>query len=132
MKYISLIVAAVLILSSCDTQTKATEEAMEHKVYTISMNRICKEWDGQWQGITTASDGNCYFSSSTHSKSHGAGFHRFDPRTYEHTILAEDMTYIHNPEKAKKTIRVYKSMDYRLDLEDLFLKLQVNFPEQDS
>lgn len=46
--------------------------------------------------------------------------------------FAEDMTYIHNPEKAKKTIRVYKSMDYRLDLEDLFLKLQVNFPEQDS
>lgn len=46
--------------------------------------------------------------------------------------IAEDMTYIHNPEKAKKKIRVYKDMDYRLDLEDLFLKLQVNFPEQDS
>ena len=58
------------------------------------MNKICKEWDGQWQGITVASDGNCYFSSSTHSKSHGAGFHKFDPLTYKHTVLAEDMTEI--------------------------------------
>lgn len=66
----------------------------EHKIYSISMNKICKEWDGQWQGITVASDGNCYFSSSTHSKSHGAGFHKFDPDTYEHTMIAEDMTIV--------------------------------------
>lgn len=46
--------------------------------------------------------------------------------------IAEDMTYIHEPEKSKKNIRVYKEMDYRLDLEDFFLKLQVNFPEKDS
>ena len=58
------------------------------------MNRICKEWDGQWQGITVASDGNCYFSTSTHSRSHGAGFHRYDPETGEHVVLAEDLTII--------------------------------------
>lgn len=68
------------------------EDTMD--VYTISMNRICKEWDGQWQGMAVASDGNCYFSSSTHSKSHGAGFHKFDPRTYTHTMIAEDMTEV--------------------------------------
>lgn len=46
--------------------------------------------------------------------------------------FAEDMTYIHNPEESKKTVRVYKMMDSRLDLEDLFAKLQINYPEQDS
>ena len=61
-------------------------------VYSISMNKICKEWDGQWQGMTVASDGACYFSSSTHSKSHGAGFHKFEPETKKHTLLSEDMT----------------------------------------
>lgn len=64
------------------------------KVSSISMNKVCKEWDGQWQGMTVASDGNCYFSSSTHSASHGAGFHKYDPRTKKHTVLAEDMTII--------------------------------------
>lgn len=63
-------------------------------VHSISMNRICKEWDGQWQGMTVASDGNCYFSSSTHSKSHGAGFHKYDPRTGIHTMIAGDMTEV--------------------------------------
>ena len=63
-------------------------------VTTFSMNKICKEWDGQWQGMTVASDGNCYFASSTHSASHGAGFHKYDPRAKKHTVLAEDMTLI--------------------------------------
>ena len=58
------------------------------------MNKSCKEWDGQWQGITVASDGNCYFSSSTHSKSHGAGFHKSEPETVDHTRIAQDMTEI--------------------------------------
>ena len=62
MKYISFIAAAALVMSACNPQPKANEEAMGHKVYTVSMNKICKEWDGQWQGITVASDGNCYFS----------------------------------------------------------------------
>ena len=64
------------------------------KVESISMNKICNEWDGQWQGITVASDGNVYFGTSTHSRSHGAGFHRYNPTTGEHKILAEDMTVI--------------------------------------
>jgi hypothetical protein len=46
--------------------------------------------------------------------------------------FAEDMTYIHKEPAQRKLIRVYKSLDYRLTLEDLFLKLQVNFPEKDS
>ena len=63
-------------------------------VTTFSMNKICKEWDGQWQGIGVASDGNCYFATSTHSSGHGAGFHMYNPGTKEHTVIAEDMTVI--------------------------------------
>ncbi len=96
MKNISLLtLAGALLLSvaSCGHKNEVPEGS-RHKVWTVSMNEICKEWDGQWQGITVASDGNCYFSSSTHSKSHGAGLHKFDPRTYKHTVIAEDMTDI--------------------------------------
>lgn len=64
------------------------------EVSSYSMNAICKEWDGQWQGITIASDGNCYFGTSTHSGGHGAGFHMYNPETREHTVLAEDMTLV--------------------------------------
>lgn len=90
--------AAALVLGACCNNAPAPAEqpdteAMKNKVYSISMNKICKEWDGQWQGMAVASDGNCYFGSSTHAKSHGAGFHKFDPRTYRHTMIVEDMTY---------------------------------------
>jgi hypothetical protein len=92
-------VAAALVLGACTGNSPAPAEqpdteAMKNKVYSISMNKICKEWDGQWQGMAVASDGNCYFGSSTHAKSHGAGFHKFDPRTYRHTMIVEDMTYL--------------------------------------
>ncbi len=63
-------------------------------VKSFSMNKICKEWDGQWEGIAVASDGNCYFGTSTHSRGHGAGFHMYDPETKKHTTLAEDMTLV--------------------------------------
>jgi len=88
---IILVGALLLSLASCGQKSTAPEGSKQ-KVWTYSMNQICKEWDGQWQGIMVASDGNCYFGSSTHSKSHGAGFHKFDPRTYEVTMLSDDMT----------------------------------------
>jgi hypothetical protein len=87
----------VFLLSSCGKTSKVENipvNEKEYKVYSISMNKICKEWDGQWQGITVASDGNCYFGTSTHSAAHGAGFHKFNPETKEHTLLAEDMTIV--------------------------------------
>ena len=87
---IFIAIALTALSASC---TQSDEALMDNKVYSISMNEICKEWDGQWQGQTVASDGCCYFGSSTHSKSHGAGFHKFDPVTYEHTMIVEDMTY---------------------------------------
>ena len=64
------------------------------QAYSIALNEIKSDYDGQWQGITIASDGNCYFGSSTHSYKHGAGFFRFEPRTRKFTILADDITTI--------------------------------------
>ena len=102
MKYNILTAAAAalaLMFCSCNSRPAVQHEepdtvAMKNKVYSISMNKICNQWDGQWQGMAVASDGNCYFGSSTHAKNHGAGFHKFDPRTYKHTMLVEDMTYL--------------------------------------
>lgn len=66
----------------------------ECRAYSLSLNRIVPDYDGQWQGITVASDGACYFGSSTHSYRHGAGFFRFDPASRELSILAEDMSAV--------------------------------------
>ena len=93
-KTFAFIVGMMLFPAMSCVRQNAAPEGSQKKVWTISMNKICKEWDGQWQGIMVASDGNCYFGSSTHSKSHGAGFHKFDPKTYQLTVLAEDMTEI--------------------------------------
>lgn len=93
MKHSRIILALLPVIAAC-TQTAPMTNTDHPAIYTIPMNEICKEWDGQWQGQTVASDGCCYFGSSTHSKSHGAGFHKFDPATYEHTMIAEDMTLV--------------------------------------
>ncbi len=71
-----------------------TEEKMVCKVQSISLNRIVKYFDGQWQGMRVASDGACYFGSSTHSPKHGASFFKFDPSTKKLTTIADDMTEI--------------------------------------
>lgn len=66
----------------------------ECRAYSVSLNRIVPDYDGQWEGITVASDGACYFGSSTHSNRHGAGFFRFDPLTRQLTVLTEDMSRV--------------------------------------
>jgi hypothetical protein len=67
---------------------------MECLVKSISLNKIVKFFDGQWQGMTTASDGACYFGSSTHSPLHGSSFLKFNPANGKLSVLAEDMTKI--------------------------------------
>jgi len=67
---------------------------MECSVRSIALNKFVKYFDGQWQGITTASDGACYFGASTHSPQHGSSFFKFEPSTNKLTVLAEDMTQI--------------------------------------
>ena len=46
--------------------------------------------------------------------------------------FAPDMVYIYGNNPSNRKIRVYRTMDARLDLEDLFAKLQINFPKEDS
>ncbi len=67
---------------------------MECSVHSIALNKIVKFFDGQWQGMTIASDGACYFGASTHSPLHGSSFLKFDPATKKLSVLAEDMTKI--------------------------------------
>ena len=63
-------------------------------VQSFALNGYKRVLDGQWQGIRYASDGNVYFGSSTHSAHHGAAFFKFDPRTDQVTLLADDITII--------------------------------------
>ena len=57
--------------------------------------------DGQWQGITIASDGNCYFASSTHSGRTGAMFFKFDTKAMSITPLSGDITRICGEDPSK-------------------------------
>jgi hypothetical protein len=63
-------------------------------VESFALNKYARVLDGQWQGIGVASDGNCYFGSSTHAHNHGAAFFRYDPRAKELKLLCEDITKI--------------------------------------
>ena len=67
---------------------------MECRVHSVALNKFVKYFDGQWQGMIAASDGACYFGSSTHSPLHGSSFFKFEPVTRKLTVLAEDMTRV--------------------------------------
>lgn len=61
---------------------------------SIALNSVSSYYDGQWQGIIAASDGTCYFGSSSHTLDHGGGFFRFDPRTEKFSVLVKDWTLL--------------------------------------
>ena len=67
---------------------------MDCTVHSLALNKIVKYFDGQWQGMATASDGACYFGASTHSPLHGASFFKYEPASRKLTTLAEDMTEV--------------------------------------
>ncbi len=48
----------------------------------------------------------------------------------EAPVVTPNMKYIHG--QTKRKIRVYHTLNTRMDLEDFFAKLQINFPNQDS
>ena len=74
---------------------------MDCTVHSIALNKIVKYFDGQWQGMATASDGACYFGASTHSPLHGASFFKFEPATLKLTTLAEDMTEVCGEDRSR-------------------------------
>jgi hypothetical protein len=63
-------------------------------VRSFPLNPYVQVLDGQWEGIKVASDGCCYFGSSTHDNRHGAAFFRYQPTTQVLTLLAGDITTI--------------------------------------
>lgn len=92
---LTLFVAAMFVLPW--VQAPAAEPGAEGPdcwVETHPLNPWSPFYDGNWQGITVASDGRCYFASSTHAPDRGAGFFRFDPETSRLDVLAEDLTMI--------------------------------------
>ncbi len=68
---------------------------------SISLNAIQPDYDGQWQGIMVASDGACYFGSSTHSNRNSGGFFRFDPRTRKLETLTSSLSAVCGEDIAK-------------------------------
>ncbi len=56
------------------------------------LNKLVRMLDGQWQGLRVAGDGNCYFAAGGHWKDHGSAFFRYDPRTRQVKMIAEDIS----------------------------------------
>lgn len=72
-------------------------------VFTIPLNNISPYYDGQWQGIIAASDGACYFGSSSHTLVHGGGLFRFDPANKQFDVLTDDLTKLVGDDLGKYT-----------------------------
>ncbi|HXI00626.1 MAG TPA: hypothetical protein VNI52_10170 [Sphingobacteriaceae bacterium] len=88
---------------SCKTSNKLTSQEKLCRANTISLNKISPYYDGQWQGITVASDGACYFGSASHGLYHGGGFFKFDPSTKKLEVLAKDLTKLVGDDVSKNT-----------------------------
>lgn len=86
--------------------------AGECRVVSFSLNGISPVFDGNWQGIATASDGACYFAASTHSPTRGAGFFRFHPDDHEFSVLANDITVVcgYDPEETTPQGKIHSPL----------------------
>jgi hypothetical protein len=56
------------------------------------LNEMLPKVDGQWQGITLASDGNVYFGVGSHSARVGAAFVQYNPLNEEMKVLSSNIT----------------------------------------
>jgi hypothetical protein len=81
----------VLLSSATFAQTLNTNIL---RVQSFPLNPYVQVLDGQWEGIKVASDGYCYFGSSTHDNRRGAAFFRYQPNTRALKLLAADITTI--------------------------------------
>ncbi len=94
---IEMILLSMLLLSnSCNKEKMCVVE-------NYSLNDISPYYDGQWQGITVASDGSCYFGSSSHNLIHGGGFFKYDTLTNKLEVLTEDLTNLVGDDISKFT-----------------------------
>ena len=83
---------AALVLFAVVATVCAQEKTLVVKSWNLCEYKT--DLDGQWQGSLVASDGNCYFASSTHSGRTGGMFFKFDPRTEQITVLCEDISAV--------------------------------------
>lgn len=109
------VLAFGLVLALLGASFAAESEALPASklmAWTHSLNRHVRELDGQWQANTVASDGNCYFFSSTHHASQGAAFFRYDPRTKKVELLCRDVTLVcgEDPKKSVPQGKVHSDM----------------------
>lgn len=81
----------ILWIISCSESSQSEKFCVAN---TVSLNAISPYYDGQWQGITVASDGNCYFGSASHGLEHGGGFFKFNPSNEKLEVLAKDLTQL--------------------------------------
>ena len=103
---------ALFLLGASSAAEREQPPVRKLAVRTHSLNRHVRELDGQWQANTVASDGNCYFFSSTHHASQGAAFFRYDPRTKKVEMLCRDVTHIcgEDPKKSVPQGKVHSDM----------------------
>jgi len=97
----------------CEAAEPAPAKPHRLVVQPHILNRYVRELDGQWAGNLFASDGRCYFFSSTHNARHGAAFFRYDPRTGEIKVLSEDITRVcgEDPAKSVPQGKVHSAME---------------------
>lgn len=70
-------------------------------IFNETLNRRVRMLDGQWQGVSLASDGRVYFFGGSHSAGVSAPFFRYDPASNAVTLLALDMTRVCGEDPAK-------------------------------
>ncbi len=75
----SWIVGVWLLVLMPAPVSRAQEPIPELRVRSYPLNPYNSDLDGQWQASIAASDGYCYFASSTHSARKGAAFFKYDP-----------------------------------------------------
>src|SRR4051812_14177258 len=90
---LGVVVLACLIDATTCAQT-LNLETNNLTVNSFPLNPYVQVLDGQWLGCKVASDGNCYFASSTHDNKHGAAFFRYNPTSNILTMVTNDLTLV--------------------------------------
>jgi hypothetical protein len=92
-----LTLVVMVVLACCTAYAAETVSDVKERVVVARTWNLCDyktDLDGQWECTIVASDGNCYFGSSSHSARTGASFFKFDPLKQELALLCKDITQV--------------------------------------
>jgi Divergent InlB B-repeat domain len=87
-------VVAILLIAVATGAQALSPETNKLVMDSFPLNPYVQVLDGQWLGCKVASDGNCYFGSSTHDNRHGAAFFRYNPTLKVLTMITNDLTLV--------------------------------------